>query len=495
MSFRAYYSSFLPVLLCQDKTLTFSMPPSHPLANPHSQQKMKTACNHAVKKKMSTRKRKHKTNRDEAWPDKRLKFDVRRKYLLTPKKRQERNDAVAKLQSLCKAPTSNLDVLPNECILQIMHHLELPKYLPGEGHPETKYTSSLVDFMGSTKRVKHLWKEHASSILIGMEEKQYPEYLGMFGKMGQETEEQLQNLRCAIATERWWANKNYEPEVVDILHLRRELPRVHKLRCIMFLEGVAQTVEHQLCLCRKAGFGGFERRRRLSEDTVKRALLTLWRMGWKKPEYHERRDQRWPGSDVESCLEVAPLLAIFHEQPEEVRSCIKELLHYLGSTVAWRLDLEYNGNAWIADYCAEKIATEEESQETTRWMRTTVNATVLAAIITHSVEEALAIISDFSVPATYMNFSIRSRLDTIYALKPAVDNKLGGGVFFQELEGHVQVMNGMGAYDIFQNEREAMAGRRTDGLPFKEELRYTSLNNSLDSIRNERRPKFSETGE
>ena len=445
------------------------MSPSHPVANPHFQHDLETACTHAVKEKMSNRKRKYERNPDEACPDKRVNFDVRRKFLLTPKRRQERNDAEAKLQSLNKAPTSNLDVLPNECILQIMHHLELPKYLPGEGPPETKDTSSLVDFIRSTKRVKDLWKKHASSILIGMEEKQYPEYLSMFGKMGHETEEQLQNLRCAIATERWWEGTKYDPEVLDVLHLRRKVPRAHKLRCIMFLEGVAQTIEHQLCLCRMAGFGGFERRRRLSEDTVKRALVTLWRMGWKKLGYHERRDQRWPGRDVESCLEVAPLLAIFHEQPEEVRSCIKELLHYLGSTVAWHLDLEYNGKAWIADYCAEKITTEEEIQETKRWMRTTVNATILAAIITHSVEEALAIILDFPVPATYMDFSIRSRLDTIYALKPAVDNKLDGGVSFQELEGHVQVMNGMGAYDIFPSEKETLAGRRTDGLPFEGE--------------------------
>ena len=377
---------------------------------------------------------------------------------------------MAKFQSLDKAPTSNLDVLPNECILQIMQHLELPKHLPGDGPPKTKYTSSLLDFISSTKRVEHLWKEHANSILIGMAEKQCPKYLGMFGKMGHETEEQFHNLRCAIASERWWTDREYDPEVQDVFHLRREVPCLYKLRCIMFLEGVARYIECQLWLCRIAGFGGFERRRCLTEDTWKRGLVTLWRMGWKKMGYQERRHQRWPGGDVESCLEVAPSLAIFHEQPEEVRSCIKELLHYLGSMVAWRLDLEYNGNAWTADYCAEKIATAGENEETKRWMRRTVNATILAAIITHSVEEALAIILGFSVPLSYMGFSISSRLDTIYALKPAIDNKLDdGGVTFQELEDHVQVMNGIGAYDIFPTEREALAGRRTDGLSFEGE--------------------------
>ena len=152
-------------------------------------------------------------------PGKRQKVDVRQAFMLMPgtktwDKRVEKNIEEVKL-ARTKTPTSPLDEhddgqttsrwpatppkkslhdLPNDVLLEIMRQLELTKYL------QHRDTSTLWSLLGSSDHISALWRNHRRSILTGMQEAQFPEYLSIFGRVGRQSEEQLHNLKCAIAT-------------------------------------------------------------------------------------------------------------------------------------------------------------------------------------------------------------------------------------------------------------------------------------------------------
>ena len=396
-------------------------------------------------------------------PSKKQKFDARNKFLLTENMKEKRKAALAKLQSLQAEPTSNFDVLPHECMLLILHHLELPKRL------EDPETSSLWCFIRSMNRVNDLYNKHTRSILVGIQEQQYPQYLTtMFGKAGRQTEEQLQNLRCAIATQQLRSGRHdCDPETHWVLQRRSEAPQLHGLHFGIFLGHLSESVDHQLHQCRERGFGFVEWRHHLPTHSVKRALLTLWRMGWKKPDFHGQWAQ---GEEVQTKLDVAALISFFAQQPEEVRRCIRHLLLFVGKRVVIELGLEHDGKLWASAYCAEKVATPEEALGVVQWLRTTINATVLMATIMHGIDNAIEMHMSLHQRRIDGSFSVVSRMDELYELKPVVDNGGSGGPLFDELDGHVQFAKVLQPYDIFQDFAETPAPRRTDGLPFEGDL-------------------------
>lgn len=358
---------------------------------------------------MSNLKRKLESELNEASPEKRTKFDAGRKYLLTPQQRQKRAAALARLACLEKEPTSNLDKLPSECILQVMYHMDLPKGIPTL--PENPGTSALWNFIDSTRRAYRLWHGNMSSVLTGMQEKQYPQFLAMFGIVGRETEEQLHNLRCAIETQ--WVRGLIDD--CNDWHQARQCrignPQLYRLNILIFLDDMTRYLDGQLRVLQKHGCNACHR---FSKDTVERALLTLWRMGWRNP----NRPGQWArGTYVDAKFDVDRLASLFHQQTVEVRSCIRKLLSFVRKQVHEDYDLEGLKDSWVCCLLALRPdATEEMESDIRQWVSSTVEATALVTTIIFGPDEALkmgTILEDQSDADRFMNY----RFDELYEWK------------------------------------------------------------------------------
>ena len=411
-----------------------------------TQLQMETALSNAAMPTQPSQKRKRTIEVDDDLPEKRVKFDAKKSYLLCNSRARERNLALAKLRSLEKKPTSNLDVLPDDCVLQIMHHLGLSKDLL----IIDSITSSLLCFMKSTNRVNDLWNRRHRSILAGMQEKRYPQFLDMFGRVGQETDEQIRNLswaitteseRCADASGVWWRDP------LGIVHVREIFPHFYKLHMLNFLEHVTQTLEHHYTLCKEAGFKADQSRRKVSEHTTKRALLTLWTMSWIRVDFEGQGSERIA---IEARPEVDNLLHLFERQPEEVRSCITDLLLFVGDRVGRGLQLESRGQLWAENYCKARDATSKETDEVQRWERTASNGVVVWTIILEGIGDAIKLGLRHYEPNYDVGDFILSTIDGVHDIKPAIDEGALGGHYSSEFERLVQLRKGLGNFDIFQ---------------------------------------------
>lgn len=393
--------------------------------------------------------------------EKRQKFDPRTKYMLTPHIRQKRKAALAKLESLERGPTSNLDVLPNECILQIMHHLDIQNDIEAEKPFNSPSTSGLSCFRRSYSRFNELWEEHAHFVLVGMQEKQYPQYLEMFGRLGHETKEQIQNLRCAIASkwaQDWWRSENEgDPERFVVMRTHMENLRLCKPNVMFWLGTLNQTIEEDLRLCRMGGFGAVETQYSLSEHTVKKALVTLWRMGWKLPDSQGRW---WQDTGFETRSDNDTNLHIFNSQSQEVHSCIRHLLLFAGDRLKRGLQLERDAQNWAYLYCSKKATTPEDMEELAEWVATMLSATLVKAVTTYGIGDALAITLG-NEPDYDIGIFVLSSVENFYRMRPQIDKGFDSGLMFEELGGHVKLMKGLGAYDIFRPAQTNFLRRRS----------------------------------
>jgi len=417
--------------------------------------------------KMSNPKRKQESGSSEASPEKRTKFDARNKFLLTPFMRQKREAALEKLQSLEKESTSNLDVLPNECILQILHHLNVPEQ--DRGPMDNPGTSSLLNFVGSMNRAKQLWNKNTSSILIGMQEKQYPHLLTLLGRVGHETEAQLSNLRCAVETQ---SQRGMLEDDDYYMHLTRayriQNPKAYKQHVVRFLGGIARFIDEQIHVLRRADFDNFGGCHQFSQATVKRALVRLWRMGWEDPDYPRLRAL---GTEMDATFEVASMVILFSEEPEEVQSCIRELLLFAGKRVEQQFELENQAKWWADDYFARRpVDTDEERLDVVRWARNAINATVLAAMLIYGFDDNLkGCMTDHG--CTDAVLYLRTRLVELYDLKIAASEDEDCGPAFRELECHIQLREALNLGDIISYPiTEELELRRNHGLPYEGEL-------------------------
>lgn len=381
--------------------------------------------------------------------------------------RQKREAALAKLQSLEKEPTSNLDVLPSECILQIMHHLNLPgKTREAADNPNT---SSLWNFLDSMNRAKQLWNHNTSSILIGMQEKQYPQFLTLFGRVGRQTDEQLENLQCAV--ERQAVRGMLDDD--DIYRYfnqsyRIRAPKEYKLHVVVFHGRIARFIDEQIRLLGKANFEKADGCRQFSEATVKRASVTIWRLEWEWPGYRRIRGY---GTEMDAGLDVARLVDLFASEPEEVRSCIRELLLFVGRRAEQQFELEEQAKLWADDYFSRRpVETHEERLEIIRWAWNAINATVLAAMIIYGIDETLKGCMT-SQDCTDADLFIRTRLVELYDLKIAARDDEDCGPAFVELEDHLQLREALSPWDIIPPAAtEEFELRRNHGLPYEGEL-------------------------
>ena len=412
--------------------------------------------------KMSSPERKRESGSSEALPEERTKFDARNKFLLTPSMRQKRTAALAKLQSLEKESTSNLDILPSECILQILHHFELPKQ--SRRPHDNPSTSSLWSFLNSTNRAKQLWLSNTTSILVGMQEKQYPEFLTLFGRVGRETEGQFSNLQCAVDTQH---GRGMLEDADYYMHTsesyRNRNPKAYKFHVVRILGRIARCIDEQFDVFRKANFDNVDWCLQFSEATMKRALVTLWRMGWEDPNH-----SRWQasGTEMDATLKAAKLAKFFSQETEEVQSCIRELLFVVGKLTEQQFDLENQAKLWLDDYFERRaVDTDEERLEVIQWAWNAINATVLAGTIIYGIDEAVKG-SMTSQDRTDFDIFIEARLGELYDLKIASKDDEDRGPAFRELEDHLQLREAMNLGDIVpRSATEEFELRRNYGLP------------------------------
>jgi len=412
-------------------------------------------------------KRKQESGSSEASPEKRRKFDARNKFLLTPYMRQKRAAALVKLQSLEKESTSSLDVLPSECILQIMHHFELPGQT--RGPLDNPSTSSLWSFLDSTNRAKQLWKRNTTSILVGMQEKQYPQFLTLLGRVGRETEGQLSNLRCAVETQHVRGMLEDDDYYMHFSKSYRiQAPKAYKLHVVRFLGGIARYIDEQFDVLRKANFDNVNGCRQFSEATVKKALVNLWRMGWEDPDYPRLRVF---GTEMDATLEAASLAKLFSQEAEEIQCCIRELLLFAVKRVERQFELKDQAKLWVDDYFERRaVDTDEERLEVIRWAWNAINATVLAAMIIYGIDETLKGCMT-SQNCTDSDIFIQARLVELYDLRIAARDDEDCGPAFRELQGHLQLRKALNIADIMPRPgTEDFESRRNLDLLFKGEL-------------------------
>lgn len=396
-----------------------------------------------------------------------MKFDARNKFLLTPYMKRKREAALAKLQSLEKEPTSNLDALPSECILQIMHHFELP----GETRRslDDPSTPSLWRFLNSTNRAKQLWNENTTSILVGMQEKQYPQFLTPLGRVGRETEWQLFSLQCAVETQHVRGMLEDDDYYMHLSNSYRiQAPKAYKLHVVRFLGGIARYIDEQFDVLRKAHFDNVDGCRQFSEATVKGALGKLWEMGWEDPGYLRLRGS---GTEMDATLGAAGRAMVFSQETEEIQSCIRELLLFVGKRVERQFGLEEQAQLWVDDYFVRRaVDTDEERLEIIRWAWNAINATVLAAMIIYGIDEIVKG-SMTSQDCTDSDLFIQTRLVELYDLKIAAEDDEDCGPAFRELEDHLQLREALNLGDIMPRPAtEEFEARRNLDLLFEGEL-------------------------
>lgn len=387
---------------------------------------------------MSSPKRKQESESSESSPEKRMKFDVRNKFLLTPYMKRKRAAALIKLQSLEKESTSNLDVLPSECILQIMHHFELPEGTRRSF--DNPSTPSLWSFLDSTNRAKQLWNENTTAILVGMQEKQYPQFLIPLGRVGRETERQLSNLQCAIETQHVRGMLEDDDYYMHFSKSYRiQAPKAYKFHVLRFLDGIARYIDEQFDVLRKANFDNVDGCRQFSEATVKKGLVNLWEMGWEDPDSLRLRAS---GTEMDATLGAASQAMLFSRETEEVQSCIRELLLFVGKRVERQFELQEQAQVWVDDYFVRRaVDTDEERLEVIRWAWNAINATVLAAMIIYGG-------SMTSQDCTDSDIFIQARLVELYDLKIAAQEDEDCGPAFRELEDHSQLREALNLGDI-----------------------------------------------
>lgn len=357
-----------------------------------------------------------------------------------------------------------MDVLPNECILQILHHFELPE--KGRGPFDNPSAASLWSFLRSTNRARQLWSSNTTSILVGMQEKQYPQFLTLFGRVGRETQGQLSNLWSAVDTQHgrgMCGDDDYYMYASKSYRIRDH--KGYNFFVVRALDGIARYMDGQFDVFRKANFDNFDGCHLFSEATVKRALVNLWRMGWEDPDYLRVRAA---GTEMDATLEAASLAKLFCQEPEEVQSCIRELLLFVGKRIEQRFELEDQAKFWLDHYFERRaVDTDEERMEVIQWAWNAINATVLAATIIYGIDETVKVSLTWQ-DRTDSDLFIEARLTELYDLKIASKDDEDCGPAFKELEDHLQLREALNLGDIVpRSATEEFEIRRKYILPYR----------------------------
>lgn len=318
-------------------------------------------------------------------PERRKQFEeeVARRVREKERKRQERRissaligkpiNAAVRLHTLYRhtkgTTVGSLDRLNNDCLIQIMQQI--------------RNLSDLRNLLLVSSRCRGIWEAVQRHVLVGMQRKQFPEYLEMFGAIGAQSNEQLQNLLWAIATESCRKGRKYnedaDPGEIFLLKHRETDVQLYECSLLAYLQHLDDFFNNQVE--RLHGMGLFSRG---TLRITKYALLALWRIGW--------------GRTLENGLfgtahDVESICRLLKDQAEEVRIRMRDIIHILsckkGNGIGWMSAL---GEHWVdAQEQYLKLTGQLHHQLVDRreWMDQAINASIMMLILARGTDEAI----------------------------------------------------------------------------------------------------------
>ncbi|CAF9917741.1 MAG: hypothetical protein HETSPECPRED_003577 [Heterodermia speciosa] len=271
-----------------------------------------------------------------------------------------------------KTGNGTLERLNNDCLMYIMQHSRLD--------------SGLWNLLEVSERCRVIWEEAERSILRGMQEQRFPDFIAMFGKVGCQSGAQLHNLASALATDAWKLRAEvWEPQRC-FLDMRKDDERLYEKSLILYLESTNDYFNDRVQLLHK--LGSFEP---CSRHVTKSAVLALWRIGWSR-----RGDREWvPGGSLESSFTVGFVQDILNQQPEAVRLRVREILHILASKIDQTSRISSDMKPWVED--REKCVRQGMTlslYNVSQWHEEAINATIVMEVVLRGIGGAIDYVAD-----------------------------------------------------------------------------------------------------
>lgn len=261
-----------------------------------------------------------------------------------------------------------LAMLNDDCLLHIMQH--------------TRLMPDLCNLITVSNRCRGLWKAHKGSIIRGIQRTQFPEYLELFGKIGQQSNEQVYNLLCAQATEYYRSGTSLsKPERRSFMRFYKRNASLYEQQFFIFLEKVDDELNEQVkSLEEIMPFDSVSRR------VTKAAVTTLWRMGWKRP----RRNGKWiSGPRTYPRFDLDWMSGLLERQSEEVRERIECIVSALSHKIVDRsADLCHCAWHWILHQ--QKQGQPLVPYDPRQWVAEALNGIIPIEIIFEGIGKAMA---------------------------------------------------------------------------------------------------------
>ena len=284
--------------------------------------------------------------------------------------------------------------LNDDCLLQIMHHLELPEYTCAQQQGRSQQgRSPFENMLEASIRMKRLYKANRKAVITGMQEKQFPEYLPIFGRVGSQSAETLDNLNLALIKQRW----SEDPFLVHPdQHCAREEPKCCGVMCedcfVRFLKTLADAISREAELVQCLGAT-----HHFCPNIVRRALVTLWRMGWFRLErkvyfMYERRIYIMMGGHA--------IWRIFQGQDRIVQDCLRNIIISLGGMIKRNLQLTLDCSGWALALSINNAILVPHAQQSYTNYACDIDAAVLLTIIAYGAEAAFDMKGDWNDKAS-----------------------------------------------------------------------------------------------
>lgn len=195
----------------------------------------------------------------------------------------------------------------------------------------------------------------------------------MFGRVGKQNAGHLDNLRGAIVKIRWDAAKLYtHPDHTMVLEARTRCPLIYEERFLTFLKHLGDTLDDEVKLVRSLAATRF-----FPEDTIRRALVTLWRMSWFHP-----KDPEKPCEGPRALQMSEPIFwTLFGEQDILVQRCLATILFLLGTMVSKKFEMRSDLSVWAFRLSLRLSRKEPQAHETYTQMARVIDASVLMTVM------------------------------------------------------------------------------------------------------------------
>ena len=263
---------------------------------------------------------------------------------------------------------SAFKLLNDDCLLQIMQHIRL---MP-----------DMCNLLTVSNRCRGLWKACKESMVKSIQRTQFPEYLEMFGELGQQSNEQVYNLLCAQATEYYRTDESFrEPERQSFMRYYGHDASLYQQGFFVFLEKLDNGFNEQVTNLHES-MSLYSSSRHIT----KAAVITLWIMGWKRP----RRNGNWiPGPRIYPSLYLDSMSGLLEQQSEEVRERIKCIMSALSHDIVDRSrDLCHCAWHWI--FHQEKQGQPLNPYDPRQWVAEALSGIITIEIIFEGIDKAMA---------------------------------------------------------------------------------------------------------